>query len=129
MKTVLILLPLLVVGCSASRPLGAIGLGAGGAFLAHELSDGDPALTAAGAAGGVLLNEGIHYLSDRQSARAYTAGYDKGRSDAVKAQYWLYVSLHRQPSRQVRLYPVRLPEQRIDGVIFKPSTKYIRIEE
>jgi hypothetical protein len=29
----------------------------------------------------------------------------------------------------LRLYPVQLPEQRIDGVIFQPSTKYLRIEE
>jgi hypothetical protein len=29
----------------------------------------------------------------------------------------------------VRLYPVQLPEQRIDGVTFQPSTKILRIEE
>jgi hypothetical protein len=29
----------------------------------------------------------------------------------------------------VNLYPVQLPEQRIDGVTFQPSTKYLRIEE
>jgi hypothetical protein len=29
----------------------------------------------------------------------------------------------------VRLYPVQLPEQRIDGVTFQPSIKYLRIEE
>jgi hypothetical protein len=29
----------------------------------------------------------------------------------------------------VRLHPVQLPEQRIDGVTFQPSVKYLRIEE
>jgi len=49
----------------------------------------------------------------------------------VKQQYWLYVSMQRQRNQvaSVRLYPVQLPEQRIDGVMFQPSTKYLRIEE
>jgi hypothetical protein len=41
-----------------------------------------------------------------------------GKKDAVKQLYWLYVSLQRQRSNQVggvRLYPVQMPEQRIDG--------------
>ena len=49
----------------------------------------------------------------------------------MKQQYWLYVDLQRVRNRadRVRLYEVRLPEQEIDGVIFKPTTKYLRIEE
>jgi len=49
----------------------------------------------------------------------------------VKQQYWLYVSIQRQRNQvsSVRLYPVQLPEQRIDGVMFQPSTKLLRIEE
>ena len=35
----------------------------------------------------------------------------------------------RNRTDRVRLYEVRLPEQEIDGVIFKPTTKYLRIEE
>jgi len=35
----------------------------------------------------------------------------------------------RNPVSNVRLYPVQLPEQRIDGVTFQPSTKLLRIEE
>jgi hypothetical protein len=58
-------------------------------------------------------------------------GNDKGKSDAVKQQYWLYVSMQKQRNQvgSVRLYPVQLPEQRIDGVTFQPSTKLLRIEE
>ena len=118
-------------GCAATRPISDVALGAGGAYLGHELSDGNPLITAAGAAGGVIVSEGLHYAARKQSEKAYATGYDKGKSDAVKQQYWLYVSLQRQRNHvsNVRLYPVQLPEQRIDGVTFQPSTKLLRIEE
>lgn len=121
----------LLTGCAATRTISDVGLGAGGAVLAHELSDGNPVATAAGAAGGVLLSEGLHYAAKKQSEKAYVTGYEKGRSDAVKQQYWLYVDMQKPRNRvdNVRLYEVQLPEQRIDGVIFKPSTKYLLIEE
>ena len=63
--------------------------------------------------------------------RAYAIGYDKGKSHAVKQQYWRYVSMQRQRNQvsSVRLYPVQLPEQRIDEVTFQPSTILLRIEE
>jgi len=125
------LLSWLFAGCAATRPISDAAFGAGGAVIAHELSDGDPGMTAAGAAGGVLLSEGLHYAASKEAEKAYRNGYDKGRSDAVKQQYWLYVDLQKPANRQdrVRLYEVRLPEQEIDGVIFKPTTKYLRIEE
>ena len=121
----------LFAGCAATRPISDAALGAGGAYLGHELSNGDPIATAAGAAGGVILSEGLHYAAKKQAEKAYATGYDKGKSDAVKQQYWLYVSMQRQRNQvsNVRLYPVQLPEQRIDGVTFQPSTKYLRIEE
>ena len=121
----------LFAGCAATRPISDVALGAGGAYLGHELSDGDPVATVAGAAGGVILSEGLHYAAKKQAEKAYATGYDKGKSDAVKQQYWLYVSMQRQRNQvgSVRLYPVQLPEQRIDGVTFQPSTKYLRIEE
>ena len=121
----------LFAGCAATRPISDVALGAGGAYLGHELSDGNPLITAAGAAGGVIVSEGLHYAARKQSEKAYAAGYDKGKSDAVKQQYWLYVSLQRQRNQvaNVRLYPVQLPEQRLDGVMFQPSTKLLRIEE
>jgi hypothetical protein len=124
-------LPLLLTGCAATRPIGDLAMGAGGAALASELSHGNSAITAAGAAGGVLVSEGLHYASQKQAQKAYQTGYEKGRSDAVKQQYWLYVSLQqqREPTSHVRLYPVKLPEQRIDGVTFQPALKHLRIEE
>jgi outer membrane lipoprotein SlyB len=122
---------ILLGGCSSTRPIGDVALGAGGAVLGNQLSEGNPVATAAGAVGGVLLSEGLHYLANKQSQKSYLAGYDKGKSDAVKQQYWLQVGQQREPtsSPSVRLYPIQLPEQRIDGVVFQPSTKYLRIEE
>ena len=121
----------LFVGCAATRPIADTALGAGGAYLGHELSNGDPLATAAGAAGGVIVSETLHYAAKKQAEKAYATGYDKGKSDAVKQQYWLYVALQKQRNQvaNVRLYPVQLPEQRIDGVTFQPSTKLLRIEE
>src|SRR5206468_6295838 len=86
----------LLTSCAGMRPITDAALGAGGAYLGHELSNGDPLATAAGAAGGVLMSEGLHYVARKQSDKAYAAGYDKGKSDAVKQQYWLYVSTQRQ---------------------------------
>jgi len=118
-------------GCSAMRPIDDAALGAGGAFLGNELSHGNPIATVGGAAGGVLVSEGLHYAAKTQADKSFANGYDKGKSDAVKQQYWLYVSMQHQRNQDsgVRLYPVQLPEQRIDGVTFQPSTKYLRIEE
>jgi hypothetical protein len=80
----------------------------------------------------VLVSEGLHYAAKTQADKAYASGYDKGKSDAVKQQYWLYVALQHQQQNdagRVRPYPVQLPEQRIDGVTFQPSTKFLLIEE
>ena len=131
-KTMLCVLVLgLFAGCAATRPISDTAFGAGGAYLGHELSNGDPLATAAGAAGGVIVSETLHYAAKKQAEKAYATGYDKGKSDAVKQQYWLYVSMQKQRNQvsSVRLYPVQLPEQRIDGVTFQPSTKHLRIEE
>jgi hypothetical protein len=113
------------------RPIDDAALGAGGAFLGNELSHGNPIATVGGAAGGVLVSEGLHYAAKTQADKSFANGYDKGKSDAVKQQYWLYESMQHQRNQDsgVRLYPVQLPEQRIDGVTFQPSTKYLRIEE
>jgi hypothetical protein len=124
---------LLLMGCAATRPISDLAFGAGGAALADKFSNGNPAITAAGAAGGVLVSEGLHYASQKQSEKAYTTGYEKGRSDAVKQQYWILVNQQKekaeQPEQNVRYYEIPVPEQTIDGVILNPTTKYLRIEE
>jgi hypothetical protein len=121
----------LFTGCAATRTISDVSLGAGGAALGGTLSKNNPAAIAGGAAAGVLLSEGINYGVSVQQKKAYQTGYDKGRSDAVKQQYWLYVDMQKKSDRadHVRLYEIQLPEQRIDGVLFNPTTKYLRIEE
>ncbi len=123
----------LLTGCAAvTRTVTDVGLGAGGAALGGVLSKGNPVAIAGGAAGGVLLGEGLHYANDKLNDQSYQTGYDKGRSDAVKQQYWIYVSIQQAKAGddgRVRLYQVHLPEQVIDGVIFQPTTQYLRIEE
>ena len=124
---------LLLSGCAATRPISDLALGAGGAALGSEFSHGNLAITAAGAAGGVLVSEGLHYASQKQAGNAYTTGYEKGRSDAVKQQYWILVNQQKEKAEQnqenVRYYEIPVPEQTIDGTILNPTTKLLRIEE
>jgi hypothetical protein len=123
----------LFTGCAAvTRTTTDVALGAGGAALGGVLSKGNPAAIAGGAVGGVALGEGLHYANSKQNEQSYQTGCDKGRSDAVKQQYWLYVSMQQAKAGdegRIRLYQVHLPEQVIDGVIFKSTTQNLRIEE
>jgi ADP-ribosylglycohydrolase len=123
----------LFTGCAAvTRTTTDVGLGAGGAALGGELTHNNPVAIVGGAAGGALLGEGLHYANSKQNDQSYQAGYDKGRSDAVKQQYWLFVAMQQAKASdegRVRLYQVHLPEQIIDGVIFKPTTQFLRIEQ
>ena len=123
----------LFTGCAAvTRTTTDVALGAGGAALGGVLSKGNPAAIAGGAVGGIALGEGLHYANSKQNEQSYQTGCDKGRSDAVKQQYWLYVSMQQAKAGdegRIRLYQVHLPEQVIDGVIFKPTTQNLRIEE
>lgn len=123
----------LFTGCAAvTRTATDVGLGAGGATLGGELTHNNPYAIVGGAAGGALLGETLHYANDKLEQQSYQTGYDKGRSDAVKQQYWLYVAMQKAKAGDdghVRLYEVHLPEQIIDGVIFQPTTEYLRIED
>ncbi|HEV2456655.1 MAG TPA: hypothetical protein VGY98_20505 [Verrucomicrobiae bacterium] len=138
MKSLLLSIPIacatcLFTGCAAvTRTATDAGLGAGGAALGGELTKNNPVAIVGGAAGGALLGESLHYANGKLDAQSYQTGYDKGRSDAVKQQYWLYVAMQQSKAGddgRVRLYEVHLPEQVIDGVIFQPTTEWLRIEE
>jgi outer membrane lipoprotein SlyB len=123
----------LFTGCAAAtRATTDVALGAGGAALGGELSHNNPYAIVGGAVGGALLGEGVHYANSKLGDASYQTGYDKGRSDAVKQQYWLYVALQQAKAGdngRVRFYEVHLPEQVIDGVIFQPTTQFLRIEQ
>ena len=138
MKNLLPFVPLaclvcLFTGCAGvTRTATDVGLGAGGAALAGDLTHNNPYAIVGGAAGGALLGETLHYANGKLNDQSYQTGYDKGRSDAVKQQYWLYVSVQQQAGsggHHVRLYQVQIPEQIIDGVIFQPTTQLLRIEQ
>ena len=64
----------------------------------------------------------------------YATGFDKGRSDAVKQQYWVMINQQKAAEghefdEPISLFDIPVPEQQIDGVILKPTTKTLRIEE
>ena len=131
----LLIIPALLAGCAGTgRIITDTVAAGGGAFAASKLSKGNPYITAAGAGGGLLLGESLNYAKDSRSKKAYSDGFDKGRSDAVKQQYWVMVNQQKGVEGKVNdenisLFDIPLPEQRIDGVLLKPTTKVLRIEE
>lgn len=131
----LITLPALLGACAGTtRVVTDTALAGVGAVAGNKLGDGDPLITAAGAAGGVLVGEALNWANDNHAKKAYAQGFDKGRSDAVKQQYWVMVNQQKAAEGQtfdehISLFEIPVPEQRIDGVILKPTTKILRIEE
>ena len=64
----------------------------------------------------------------------YKAGYDLGRSDAVKQQYWMVQNLQKEanassPRGKVTDLPILIPAQTNNGIATVPHTETIRIEE
>jgi len=62
----------------------------------------------------------------------HKTGYDLGRSDAVKQQYWIVQNLQKQPKTtppKVTDLPVVIPGQTVDGVTTVPHTETVRIEQ
>ncbi|MEO8352273.1 MAG: hypothetical protein ABI680_11125 [Chthoniobacteraceae bacterium] len=125
----------LLSGCAGTTRVVTDTLSAGvGGGAANLLTKGNPIATAAGAAGGVLLGETLNYASANNANKARLEGYNKGRSDAVKQQYWVQVNQQKAAEdhafdENISLFDIPIPEQRIDGVILKPTTKILRIEE
>lgn len=105
--------------------------GATGAVIAHKASDGNAGWTAAGAAGGVLISEGIQHLGTKKTKKAYEDGYDKGRSDAVRQKYWMMVDDQKSdPSTEAfSFYEFPVPAHESDGAMILPSLRTLRINE
>jgi len=65
--------------------------------------------------------------------KAYNAGYDRGRSDTVKQQYWITQNQQKtfpsQPEPKVKHVPITTTYKNPDGTISVPTTELIRIEE
>jgi hypothetical protein len=131
----LIVLPMLLTGCAGTTRVVTDTVAAGvGAFAGDKLGKGNPLMTAAGAGAGVLLGETLNYANDNHAKKAFADGFNKGRSDAVKQQYWVMVNQQKAEEgkafdENISLFEIPVPEQRIDGVILKPTTKTLRIEE
>lgn len=122
-----------ICGCANTTRLltDAATTGAGG-LVAHKLSKGDPLVTTAGAGAGLLLGEGIHMANTKAETQAYSKGFDKGRSDAVKQQYWIMVNQQKRVeddfSSEFSLFDLPLPEHQNGGAIINPTTRALRIE-
>jgi hypothetical protein len=75
-------------GVSPTRVIGDTVGAAGGALVGHALSKGNPLITAAGAGAGVLLSETLQAGATPPPKKSYNDGYEKGRSDAAKQQFY-----------------------------------------
>ena len=62
----------------------------------------------------------------------HKTGYNLGRSDAVKQQYWMVQNLQKQstiPQPKVTELPIAIPGQSVNGVTTVPHVETIRIEQ
>jgi len=62
----------------------------------------------------------------------HKAGYDLGRSDAVKQQYWVVQNLQNQPKTpqpKVTDLPITIPGETTNGVTTVAHTETVRIEQ
>lgn len=138
MKLIRLLIPslaLALAGCAGTTRVVTDTLAAAvGGATGNALSKGNPLITAAGAAGGVLVGEIVNHAAERGGERARNEGYEQGRSDAVKQQYWVLVNQQRAEAGEgetenVSLFEIPVPERTVDGAILKPTTRVLRIEE
>ncbi len=123
-----------LVGCAGTtRIVTDTGLAALGGAAGNRLSDGNPLVTAAGAGAGVLLGETLNYANQNAANKARVEGYNKGRSDAVKQQYWVQVNQQKaaegRTDERTTLFEIPLPEQEIDGAILQPTSRVLPIHE
>lgn len=126
-----VLLPILLGGC-ATDSLYTAGAAAGTGALGGVASKGDPIITGVSAAGGALASEFIQGQVKNAKEAARTEGYQKGRSDAVKQQYWIIQSQQKEtPKESPRTSYVPITTGGVDanGIKTVPTTQYIRIEE
>ena len=65
----------------------------------------------------------------------HKTGYDLGRSDAVKQQYWMVQNLQKEAiasspkAPKVAQFPVTIPGQTVNGVTTVSHVETIRIEQ
>jgi hypothetical protein len=126
---------LLLSGCAGSQRLltGTIGGGLG-ALAGHSLGDRKPVATAIGAGAGVLASEALQFVADHKTRDAFNAGFDKGRSDTAKNQYWIMVNHQKSAigdgtGEAFSVHEINLPERFEDGSWRTPSRRQLRFDE
>ena len=135
MKTLFVPIVLLGVlflsGCASSNRVLTDGAGAGiGALAGRALGNGKPIPTALGAGAGVLAGEALNYAMDNRTRDAFNVGFDKGRSDTAKNQYWIMVN-HQKAAGEDGFSgaDIELPERLENGVWRTPTRRQLRFDE
>jgi len=131
MKYLIFLIPFFFAGCATDSLYTTAGAG-GAAALGGLLSKGDPIITGASDAGGALATTLMVDQVSHAKDNARTEGYQKGRSDAVKQQYWIIQNQQKEIPKEnsrVSYIPVTTGGVDANGIKTVPTTQYIRIEE
>lgn len=130
----LLLLSLVLLSACTTDTLYDVGGAAVGGLAGNILSDGDPLMTAAGAGVGVLGSSLVRGQAAKSRVKSFDDGYNKGRSDSIKQQYWIRQNLQKELAdkendTRVSYVPITAPERQLsDGTILEAQTHYIRVE-
>ncbi len=103
---------------------------AAGGYVGAKEGDGKATNAAAGAAGGYVVGQTINFHTNKTQREAYSSGYEKGQSDAVKQQYWIARANQKRGADdgyQEALYEIPVPQSDRDGVRREPTTRVIRV--
>ena len=116
-------------------------LGGAGAYIGHEMTDGEPEGALLGSLAGVATGALVNDARERGEEKSYHKGYDKGRSDEVKRLYWVQKSLHRDDEFGMghgggaagltpSYYEIPVPEHvASDGTIIEAHSEVIEVLE
>jgi hypothetical protein len=124
---------LLLSGCTnglfSSRGLIDAGAATGGGYVANKISHGNSIATVAAAGGSGVGADILQGAVKGETEKKLEAGYNLGRADATKQLYWATQRAQGsdEAKPQYSEYQIPLPEQTIDGVIYEPTTKTLRI--
>ena len=108
--------------------------GATGAFLGHELSEGEPTGAILGAAAGVAAGTAVNYWTQDTQRKAYSSGYQRGQRDEVKRLYWASKRIHEGDGMGEDFhrgyYEIPVPEHVTrDGVVIDAHTQVVEVIE
>lgn len=105
-------------GCSTRATVDALG-GAGGAGIGYSISNGDPLITAAGAAGGALTADLLQNAVEKGKRNVAQEAYELGASDTIKTTYQIIQDTQKSKNNQemltTKLYKIPAPNPN-DGI-------------